>query len=194
MSGSAAFCPQCGAKRLGNYRFCTTCKFDYDAMAGGQAPATHAAPAPAPSPTAASPSGSSPVVLLAGVSWIACAALTGYLAILQLSYAGSFVDDGTLTEAAIWNGGAAALTLFFGAKLLTSPSRGFLGTSVAVAALVLVWNIYSVLNGVTHWAYIGATVAALAAGVLSFAARSAWPSPGPARMEWGSATKPPDAP
>lgn len=25
-----AFCPQCGAKRLGNYRFCTTCKFDYE--------------------------------------------------------------------------------------------------------------------------------------------------------------------
>lgn len=177
------------AKRLGNYRFCTSCKFDYDAMAGGQVPLTTPPIAPAPPTTPAS--SASPAALLAGVSWIACAALTGYLGFLQLSFAGSVVDDGSLTEAAIWNGVAAALTLYFGAKLLTSPSRGFLGTSVAWAAIVLAWNTYSLANGVSHWAYIGATVAALAAGVLSFAGRSAWPSGAVAQTERGSADRPP---
>jgi hypothetical protein len=46
--------------------------------------------------------------LLAGLAWIASAALTGYFALLQLGYANLVPELGSL---AVWNGIAAAVTL-----------------------------------------------------------------------------------
>jgi hypothetical protein len=149
-----------------------------------------------PPPAPATPGQSTQVTTLAGLAWIACAGLTGYLAFIQLGYVGTVVDDGSLQSNALWNGVTAALTLFFGAKLLTKPDRGFLGTSAAWAVLVVLWNGYNIMNGATHEAYIGATVAALAAGVLSWSARSGMPAPPPQTVTWetGAATaEPPNA-
>jgi hypothetical protein len=192
-----AFCPHCGAKRPEWAKFCGTCGQSYDAppaaVTTGQgstkSPPPTPPPAPIPAPPGSAPSDverpAVPTSVLAGVAWILGAALTGYLGLLQLGYAGTEFDDGSLQFTAIWNLVAAALQLFFGAKLLTKPDRGFLGTSVAWAVLVVAWNGYNIMNGATHFAYIGATVCALAAGVLSWAARSAMPAPPRVDMRWG---------
>ena len=37
---SSQFCPQCGTPRLGNFRFCRSCRFDYDSEASIAAAAT----------------------------------------------------------------------------------------------------------------------------------------------------------
>ena len=204
------FCPHCGTKGREWARFCASCGQAYDsALAAPHQPASVMPPplappaatgwaqtpnptTPPPAPTA--PGQSTQVTTLAGIAWIICAALTGYLAFIQLGYAGTIVDDGSLPSLALWNGVTAALTLSFGAKLLTKPDRGFLGTSTAWAALVVLWNGYNIMNGATHEAYIGATVAALAAGVLSWSARSGMAATAPQLVEWETGTATGEAP
>jgi len=202
-----AFCPHCGAKRPEWARFCASCGQAYDnAPAAAQEPSSVLPPlAPpaasgwaqtpiTPPPVPAAPGQATQVTTLAGLAWIVCAALTGYLAFIQLGYAGTVLDDGSLQSAALWNGVTAALTLFFGAKLLTKPDRGFLGTSTAWAVLVVLWNGYNIMNGATHEAYIGATVAALAAGVLSWSARSGMPVAPQELVTWETGTAPAEPP
>ena len=65
--------------------------------------------------------------------------------------------------------------MLFGAVLVARPSRGLLTASVVWGVLTVAWNGWNIANGVTHWAYIGATVAALVGGLVALAARSQWP-------------------
>ena len=106
--------------------------------------------------------------LLAGAAWIASAAFMGYLALLQLGYANVSPELGSL---ALWNGLTAAITLYFGARLLVRPA-GVLTGSVIWGVLTVAWNGYQIAQGATHEAYLGATVTAGMATVLSFVARS----------------------
>ena len=163
--GSAAYCSSCGAARPPGAQFCPSCGRAYDG---------------AGTPAAAESSTARQTAMFGGIAWLGSAAMIAYLGLLQLGYVGSVIDAGDLQATAIWNLVTAALTLFFAARLLTSPTRGILGTSAAWAALTAIWGAFQIANGVTHWAYIGATVAALAAGILSLVARSSMPAPPPA--------------
>jgi hypothetical protein len=73
---AGGFCPECRTPRLGTYRYCASCGFDYVTIGGAVSPGVEPA-----RPGAITPA------LLAGISWIVSAALMGYLALLQLGYA-----------------------------------------------------------------------------------------------------------
>lgn len=190
---AAIYCPQCGAQRIGSFRFCRQCGLDFDSK-DVAAPVTFR---PSPQPIASSPSIAQPVdpnapatsakststvAMLGGIAWLAGAAAIGYLAVLQLGYVGSVLDDGSLQGTAIWNGVSAALTLYFGARLLTGPSRGILGTSAAWGALTVIWQVFNISRGATHETYLVATVAAGMAAILSLAARNETP-PAPSKVK-----------
>ncbi|MFZ5855109.1 MAG: hypothetical protein ACOYXS_11570 [Chloroflexota bacterium] len=191
---AAEFCPQCRTSRTGAFRYCRSCGFDYDAgevltrpaaasdTAPGRAqsfseryrrPAGVQPAEPPAQPTLAVPSAlgqqaANTPALLAGAAWIASAAFMGYLALLQLGYANVSPELGSL---ALWNGLTAAITLYFGARLLVRPA-GVLTGSVIWGVLTVAWNGYQIAQGATHEAYLGATVTAGMATVLSFVARS----------------------
>ncbi len=162
------FCPNCGTPRTLGARFCASCGQAF--LSGEAGPAGTLSPPGSDAATAA---------LLGGLSWLVTAALTAYLAFQQwdlsrtLSVLG-LSDEGLGAYAAV-NAITGLITLFFGARLLTGPSRGLLGTSIA-------WSILSVLGGVAQ--LTGGTgndifalgiIAAAAAGVLSYVARQALP-------------------
>jgi len=195
--------------RVGAFRFCRSCQFDFEGPPDNQQrqpalPSMPVPPAPASQPPPQPPAAgggindaSRTLRLIGGIAWLACAALIAYLGLVQLGYVGTIVDNGSLQATGMWNLVAAAITMFFGARLLTNADRGFLGTSAAWAALTVLWQGYQIANGATNEAYVAATVAALVAGVVSYAARSeaptqGAPTPGPA---WPAApVAPPVAP
>lgn len=57
-----SFCPRCGTARIGGFRFCRSCAFDYDAAPAPEPGAAGAAgePAPATEPTPATPAPAAP--------------------------------------------------------------------------------------------------------------------------------------
>lgn len=188
-----SFCPNCGTKRIGALRYCRSCGFDFETgevltrpeAAPGAAPGhaqsfseryrgtTGGQPAEPPAqPTLAAPTAlgrqaANTLALLAGTAWIASAAFMGYLALLQLGYANLMPELGSL---ALWNGVTAAITLYFAARMLVRPA-GVLTGSVIWGVLTVAWNGYQIAQGATHEAYLGATVTAGVAAVLSFVAR-----------------------
>lgn len=180
---TAIYCPQCGARRLGSFRFCRQCGLDFDSgeiaspivfRKDPQASVVGSPRVPELAETGGPPTSqhnAGTLAILGGVAWLACAAAIGYLALLQFGYVGSVLDDGSLQGTAIWNGISAALTLYFGARLLTGPTRGLLGTSAAWGALTVVWQVFNISRGATHETYLVATLAAGMAAVLSLAAR-----------------------
>lgn len=177
------FCPQCGNRRTGAFRFCRSCGFDFDAAP--TAPATPALPAAPPmqAPQAsqtmnsASAPSSTNLTLLAGISWLVSAGATGFLAYQQWSLGTAFRTD-ELTTTAAWNAVAAAITLYFAARLIASPSRALLDRSAA-------WGVLSVASGVVQIAaftvrsdlFVLAVITAAVAGGLSFVGRQQMPSP-----------------
>ncbi len=131
--------------------------------------------------------------MAAGVAWILTAAVTAYLALLQWSYVGTMFDDGTYQLNALWNGIAAVLTAYFGARCLMNPPRGLLGTSTAWGVLSVAWGAYQIANGATHELFLLSVLGAGVAGILSLAARSAVPSPtvvGPTCVNCGKTVNP----
>jgi uncharacterized membrane protein HdeD (DUF308 family) len=182
-----AFCPHCGAKRPEWARFCGSCGNGYDA------PSRTAAVAPPPLPVVQVPSiaavGPQPLSpattpaanptqlsMLAGVAWLLAGGLIAYLALLQLGIADAYPEAG---QAAMWNGATAALSIAAGAALIARPSKGLLLGSLLFALVSVVWQVLQIAGGVTHPTYLGATVAQLAAGILSWAAWSKWIDPVP---------------
>ncbi len=180
------FCPRCGTARVGQFRYCRACQFDFDALPPSSvAPIAQSfseryrsAPVPPQAPATTQAAGSNTVAQAAGIAWLLTAAATGYLALLQFGVVGTLFDDGTYQAYAFWNGIAAALTAYFGARCLTNPPRGFLGTSTAWGALSVLSGVYQIANGATNDLFLLATLGAGVAGVLSFAARSAAPVSG----------------
>lgn len=117
---------------------------------------------------------------LAGVAWLAAAAILAYLAFEQWSLGSNLVAAGLadqgLRATAAWNGLSALLTAYFGARCLRQPNRSFLTTSVGWAILNVALGIYQVVNGVGETLFVLTIVASGLAGVLSFAARDAAPA------------------
>jgi hypothetical protein len=165
MTSAVSFCPRCGTARASGARFCGSCGLDLDAAT--VAPAATLLPASATLPTSAPATNVEPI---AGVAWIVSAAMIGYLGLFQLGYVGTILDTGDLQAIAIWNLIAAAITLYFGARLLTKATRSNLRSSIIWAVINVLWNGFEITQGATHWAFIGATVGALTAGVLSLVA------------------------
>jgi hypothetical protein len=85
-------CPQCGTARIGSFRFCRSCQFDFDALpaitrapssaAPAAAPAALPVAVPAPNTAVAVPAPNT-AAALAAVAWLATAAATGFLALHQ---------------------------------------------------------------------------------------------------------------
>jgi hypothetical protein len=114
--------------------------------------------------------------LLTSLAWMACGLLTGFLAFVQLGFVGTILDDGSLTALAAWNGIVAAAVLYGAVKLLSATQRPSFRTSAMWAAVVVVLQGFQVAQGATHFAYVGSTVAALAAGVLALTTYNALPA------------------
>jgi hypothetical protein len=169
------FCPRCGNPRTGSFRFCRACQFDFDSVPQADPPippaaAPNAVPPFAPTSTARN---DADLILAAGVSWIVCAAFTGYLALEQLNAGNTLsrfgIDSGNYTASAAWNGIAAVVTIYFAARLLRRNSTNLVA-SMIWAAISVVSGGYQVANGVNDAAFLFSIVAAGAAGVLSLAA------------------------
>ena len=118
---------------------------------------------------------------LAGVAWIVSAVLTALFALLQVVFADEAAAHGMdLRMLAGWNGLAAIASLAAGVSLVLRSPRGLLGPrrllalSAVWGCVTVTWNTYQMLNGAIHWAYLGATVAAFFALVLSVDARQRW--------------------
>ena len=181
------FCPRCGTAWTGSFRSCRTCRFDFDDVS----PAALAPPSPVQSfsaryaaqpslasaqPTPAGPPPRGQAATAAGIAWIIAAALIGFVALQQLAAANTVdvlnrvsadaVEGGRLAEA------VAALTVYFGARLLRNPPRSFLQTSFFWAVLIVGWAAYQVSAGVRSEIFIAATIVAGVAGTLSLAAWS----------------------
>jgi hypothetical protein len=190
------FCPQCGNARTGSFRFCRSCGFDFDATPEGTPlpavlttpaiadeplatqtspnPLTHVAPIQ-PAPTQAGSNATTNVPLLGGIAWIVCAALTGYLAYQQWTF-GSATSSSEMTGTATWNAVAAAVTLYFGARLIASPSRSILDWSAAWAVLSVIGGLVQiVLLDVVGDVFVLSVIAAAIAGVLSYVGRQQYP-------------------
>ena len=178
MAINARFCPQCGTARVGAFRYCRECRFDFDASAAG-VPAPPPPAIPAPLVPIARPSADNLNAPLAGVAWLAAAAILAYLAYSQWSVgsalASAGLPDGNLRGVAAWNVVSALLTAYFGARCLRDPDKGFLRTSVAWAVLNVALGVYQLTNGVGDALFALTIIASALAGVLSFAAREAAP-------------------
>jgi hypothetical protein len=197
------YCPRCGTERVGALRFCRSCAFDFDAageITRAPAPSTQALPESTPieagragqvgaadgdprsafektpTPTLAK-SGADPATmrLLAALAWIGCGLLTGYLALVQIGYAGTIIDDGSLTSLAAWNAIVAVGVIYGGVKLLGATARSTFRTSAIWAAVIALVQGFQVAQGASHFAYIGSTVAAVGAGIFAWMVYQAIP-------------------
>jgi hypothetical protein len=108
-----------------------------------------------------------------------CAALTGYLALLQLGAAQTLarlgLNQGDLQTYAAWNGISAFVTVVFGVRLLQRPTRGTLNWSIGWAILSVIGGAIQVSSGASNDIFLGSIVAAGVAGALSYAARGLAP-------------------
>lgn len=177
------FCPQCGHKRLGNFRYCTSCRFDFDTATAQDAPEPTPSLEPRPNP-ATQPTPDRTIEILAGIAWLIAAVLLGYLGLQQFQAAsvadfyGLNADD--YRQSAIWNLVSAAITLYFGVRVLRTSTVGLLGWSVAWAIVTVLLGIYQINEGFTGDVFLGYIVASGAAGILSLVAARQMPSFTPA--------------
>lgn len=172
-------CPQCGTARIGSFRFCRSCQFDFDALPAITRAPSSGAPAAAPAALPVAVPAPNTAAALAAVAWLATAAATGFLALHQWDAGQILTSLGQsgqgLAANAIGHGLAAILTAYFGARCLRDPSRSFLTASMFWGVLNVVLGVYQVANGATDWLFYAVLVASGLAGVLSFAARDAAP-------------------
>lgn len=171
-----AFCPRCGHKRLGNFRFCTQCNFDFD-----EPLATAAAQTPPPPDV---PSARGPLATYAGVAWLATAAMMAFLAFQQLEAAQSLrllgiAGGEDLTLTAVLNGVSALITAVLGLRCLAGATWGFLHKSAIWALVNVGFGVWQVVNGATYWVFYATIIASGLAGLLSWAARADAPEKEP---------------
>lgn len=165
------FCPNCGKPRLPGARFCPSCGHGYD----GTSESTPSTPE------------TNTTAMLAGLAWLTCAALTGYLAYQQWAYSqlikGTILDSGnvgtTLEQTALFNAFSAVVTLYFGARILTKPTHRLLTWSAFWAVISVGWGILQISQGVSNDIFVFSLIAAGVAGVLSGVARASAPDGGP---------------
>lgn len=93
--------------------------------------------------------------------------------------------DGDYRSVALWNLFAAAVTAYFGAKGILSPSRGTLTSGVAWAAINVAWGAYQLATDGGSSLFALHVVLVAVAGVLAFVGRGAFPSE-PWRPDQGS--------
>jgi hypothetical protein len=98
----------------------------------------------------------------------------GYLAFEQWSLASLLGGD--LASTALFNGVAAAITAYFGARCLQRPRRGSLTNASWWAGLNVLWGVYQIANGVTYGLFFLVLVGTAVAGILSFVAREHAPA------------------
>jgi hypothetical protein len=175
-----AFCPQCGTKRHGTLRYCASCGNDLG-VAGESSGAAldsrrQTATEPTPPATAGSVDRSATISLIAGLAWIGAGVCFGYLAFLQLQYApilGGQADQ--LRGLALGNGIGAAITLFFGARLILGASRSTLMGSAVWAGLGVAYGAWQISQSLTHEIFLLGTLLTGVAGVLGFVAAQSAP-------------------
>lgn len=177
------FCPNCGHKRLGNFRYCTACKFDFDTATALEAREPSQSFKSDPQPPTQTRQDQT-LATLAGIAWLIAAALIGYLGLQQLqvaSVAGTYgLSANDYRQAAIWNLVSSGITLLFGIRLLRRPTAGLLGWSVFWAIATVLYGIYQINSGFTGDTFLVYVLASGAAGIVSLVAARQIPSPMPA--------------
>lgn len=182
---TSEFCPSCGNPRVGAFQFCRSCGYDFEALEPtASGPNFHQAadttrtssPMVAPAPSGTSPTtpaaATANLPLIGGLAWIACAALIGYLAYQQWVVGRAFGAE-DFTANAVWNLVSAAITLYFGVRLLREPSRETLKRSAYWAVITVLWGGYQVVAlDVTSDIFVLSLIAAAVAGVVSWVARN----------------------
>ena len=98
----------------------------------------------------------------------------GYLAFEQWSLAALLGSD--LATTALFNGAAAAITAYFGARCLQRPRRRSLTNASWWAGLNVLWGVVQIANGVTNGLFFLVLVGTAVAGILSFVAREQAPT------------------
>jgi hypothetical protein len=186
-AGQAAFCPRCGVPRVGGFQFCAGCSLAFDTLGPGPSAGPSGGGWSVPGSATGTASGAGlKKETLAGAAWVVGALLIGYLAIEQLSAAGTVArlqtfdqslgvtytgaSQSDLQFSALWNGVVAILTAFAAFRLLRDPSNRDLQLSVTWAVINVVGGIYEVANGVSAAAFLAATVVMAGAGIASYAA------------------------
>ena len=168
---ASAFCPQCGHERLGALGFCANCGFDFARIQTAPPSARNDPVEPAREPVAAASSSTNQLPLIAGVAWLIGAAAIAYLALLQLQYSSlGFADSTDAGSLALFNGVAAAITVYVGARAIMSPTRQRLLGGAIWGVANVGWGAYQVSQGVTHEAFIVALIAFGIAAIVSFVA------------------------
>lgn len=141
MTHAQEFCPQCGNARIGAFRFCRSCGFDYDSS-----PPPNSVPRPA-APIANT--GARPGVFsMAGALWLVVAALNLFvLLLLAAALAVDGFDAGGLLGLAL---GALLVLLAFavGTRLLRAPTRPNAYRSAALAVVFLFFTIIALASPV----------------------------------------------
>lgn len=127
---SATYCPKCGAPRVGTYRYCASCKFDFE----DQAAATGATQSPAESSVSAAARGSASntpalVILGGGVLGIAGSFMPWITATVALA--------GTIERNGIDGGGDGIITLIAGGLALLAGIARLAGSGSANASRIL---------------------------------------------------------
>lgn len=151
-------------------RYCAKCGLDFwkEATGSNQLPPEAQAAPPAIVANAASQR-TEVVPILVGIAWLIGAAAIAYLAFLQLQYSSfGFADSSEALGLALWNGLSAAITAYFGAMAMISPSAGRMRGGVIWAVINVAYGAYQVSQGLTHEVFLLALVAFGIAGVLAF--------------------------
>jgi hypothetical protein len=186
---SVAFCPKCGTGRTGSFRFCRSCGLDFDTLSNVAAsapppaqPGWSAIPA---ATTLAAPSGAPAMAdvgtyrLLTMLAWLGSALCLGWLALIQIGFAGTILDNGTFTALAAWNAVVAAIMVYGAVRLNRSTRRSSFRQSAIWAVVIIVLQGFQIAEGATHIAYVLATVAAAGAGILAWLTYGAMPAETP---------------
>ena len=77
----------------------------------------------------------------------------------------------------MWNGVAAVVTAYFGARCVRNPDHRFLWFSTLWGAFGVILGIAQVAGGAAYWLYYLVLVLSGVAGMLSFVARDVAPDP-----------------
>ena len=207
--GPYRLCPVCGAERPVDFDWCLNCGFDFadlESNVDTGAKANHSIRSPLNSepividdprssipwysdlyagtpygrPQPSAPAEPSAVSMLAGGTWLAAAAISAYVALLQFNAHAALVArglPGDLLAYAIVNGIAGALTVGLGVRLLGGPGRGFLVLSFVWGVPIGALGVYQAWQGRSDIVLLVGVAAGVAA-LLSLVALKRTPARG----------------
>jgi hypothetical protein len=132
MTSENQFCPQCGTKRVGYFRYCGNCRFDFESIAPTQASVATGLPEPMPSPrpkavvvapAAITPVAPTPVTPRASTRSIPRYAVAGAIGLLGIGAVSNFLGPSTPPDAASTSSPAFLAATATAVQTLTPSTR-----------------------------------------------------------------------